>query len=315
MTIAYRPNTKRTYTSAQKDYVEFCYGYGLQPVPASEQTILYYIAYTQARSEHKNIVGSGIKASSLKVYLSAIRSMHIVAGYPEPPISAPRVKLVLKAIHDNGPPPSQQAPITYSLLKRMISTLGHEYHHVMWHAVWCLGFFGGLRGAEYTLHKTPDGQHLSVLLELKHVQYSSYPIPHIRCDIPRTKTRPHGAVKVIGCSGTAVCAPCSLLEYLRLRHEYLHLHHAPALFVNIDATPVLKSQLNHAIKQAMSSLSLDPKYYSSHSLRAGVATQAGISGFGDWEIKELGSWASDAYITYIRPKYSHSLNYATRLVT
>lgn len=314
ISLAYRPNTKRTYSSAQRAYIDFCTKYGLEIMPASEATILYFIAYTQARTQKCDKIGSGMMSSSLKVYLAAIRSLHVDAGLEPPPTSAPRVKLVLKAIHDHGPPTSHQIPITFPLLQQMIATLGNSYEHVMWQSLWTLGFFRGLRGAEYTLHLSTQGEPLSEPLMLSHVKHSQNPIPHIRLFIPRTKTCPHGTVRIIGCSGSPICAPCSLLEYLRLRHSFQHLHNAPYLYVGFDGKPVIKSQLNVSIKKAVSSLSLDPAHYSSHSLRAGVATQAGVMGFQDWQIKELGSWASDTYMTYIRPQHTHSLYYARRLI-
>ncbi len=91
-----RLSRKQTYSSAQRSFISFCNTFSLAPIPANEQTILWYIAYTQSKA---------IKASSLKVHLSAIRSLHILSGSIVPPTSIPTVNLILKAIYDNGPGP------------------------------------------------------------------------------------------------------------------------------------------------------------------------------------------------------------------
>ena len=63
-----RPSTARTYSSAQKRYVDFCAQYGLLVMPAEEDTLLLYVAYMHCCK---------LSVGTVKVYLSAIRSLHI----------------------------------------------------------------------------------------------------------------------------------------------------------------------------------------------------------------------------------------------
>ena len=65
---AIKPNTKRTYSSAQKRFIKFCVMYDLDPLPASEDTVLYYISF---------LFRDGLKGSSIRVYLSGLRNLHI----------------------------------------------------------------------------------------------------------------------------------------------------------------------------------------------------------------------------------------------
>ncbi len=95
-----------------------------------------------------------IKASSLKVHLLAIRSLHIFSGSIVAPTSTPRVILILKA--ENGPGPVQRLPITYPILHHLCTKLGYSHHTLVWHAALTLGFLGGLRGAKYTLVPPPN---------------------------------------------------------------------------------------------------------------------------------------------------------------
>ena len=71
-------NTKRTYSSVQRQFIEFCERQNLlhdngSPLPASELTLLRFIG----------IISKNLQASSMKVYLSAIRSFHLIYGFKD----------------------------------------------------------------------------------------------------------------------------------------------------------------------------------------------------------------------------------------
>ncbi len=65
----------------------------------------------------------------------------------------------------------------------------------------------------------------------------------------------------------------------------------------------------------LSHIGVNPDNYSGHSLRIGCAMLAGQLGFTPNEIKDLGKWSSDAYMTYIQTPLNYSANYATRLLS
>ncbi len=102
--------------------------------------------YTQSWSGFK-----AIKSSSLKVHLSAIRSLHILYGSAAPPTSTPRDALVLKSISYNGLGQSRSypSPILYSITY----VLNYVTHKIPSFGLLQLplGFFAGLIGAEYSL--------------------------------------------------------------------------------------------------------------------------------------------------------------------
>ena len=58
---------------------------------------------------------------------------------------------------------------------------------------------------------------------------------------------------------------------------------------------------NSIIKRLVQLVGLDPSSYSSHSVRAGAATQAARAGLDPDSIKCLGRWRSQAYMVYLRP--------------
>jgi hypothetical protein len=101
-----KQNTKRTYTSAQTRFMNFCELYSLSPMPVSEESLLLYISY---------LFEEGLTAS-ITVYLSAVRSLHVFAG-KQYPTDLLHVKLALKGVVRNTPLPVRKLPITINVLR------------------------------------------------------------------------------------------------------------------------------------------------------------------------------------------------------
>lgn len=317
---AHRPSTKRTYMSAQRQYLDFCNYYSLCALPATEQTILRFLAFTQS-NQRKFVCGNTVsvkpKATTLSVYLSAVNSLHVLKGFKNPPISTPRIKLILKAIDEASSGPSQKAPITYELLHGMLSFIQNIPNALMWKAALTLGFFGTLRGAEYAIQydSTGNGALMCPPLLVSHISFGiNQGVQYLHVFIPRSKTMPHGMSKVIGCSGTEVCAVCSMWQYLEFRSTTRgQLSPQDYLFRAVDGSVLDKATLNKQIKYLAGLLSLDPRNYTSHSLRSGSATSAGVRDFSDFEIKQMGGWKSNAYTMYIRNQITHHVHFAKRI--
>jgi len=61
-------STQRAYGSSQKHYLKFYKDVRLQPLPASESALCYFVAY---------LVRDGLKHHTIKAYLPGIRFLHI----------------------------------------------------------------------------------------------------------------------------------------------------------------------------------------------------------------------------------------------
>lgn len=303
-----RLSTKITYASAQRSFIDFCNQYHLCVIPAREQTLLWYIAHTQSRPGFK-----ALKATTLKVHMAAIRDLHVKSGLPVPPTSTPRVKTMIKAIYENGPGPMRKLPITYNILNHLLRQIGLSPSDLVWHSVLSLGFFGGLRGAEYTLATSSHGLLCPPLLA-RHITFGCFNgTNYMSVFIPRSKTRPHGFKLSIGCSGTQTCAVCSTHAYFSHRAKLGPIHPDSYAFVLPNMAPLSKSVLNQKIKCLVASIGLDSSQYSSHSLRTGVATTAAIAGFNEVQVKAIAGWTSQAYTLYIRNVQFEQIGFAKRL--
>jgi len=73
---AYRPSTRSCYMSRWRSFVTFCTDRLLVPLPADAATIVGYIVYENKRK--------ALAPNSLRKYFSTIRSIHALAGCPDP---------------------------------------------------------------------------------------------------------------------------------------------------------------------------------------------------------------------------------------
>ena len=73
-------STSRVYASGQRRYLVFCKAGGFTPVPTSEALLCRFVAQLQK---------DGLKHRSMKVYLAAVRFMHISEGRGNPFLSTP----------------------------------------------------------------------------------------------------------------------------------------------------------------------------------------------------------------------------------
>ena len=82
------PATRRVYQSGESRYIRFCQDSRRAPYPATEDTLLLFVAHL-----HKSHLAHG----TIKSYLAAVRYGQIGHGLGNPAIHAmPRVEYVLK---------------------------------------------------------------------------------------------------------------------------------------------------------------------------------------------------------------------------
>ena len=203
------------------------------------------------------------------------------------------------------PPPHQVAPITYSHLQLMLKCLTGSRDHLIMASSITIQYFACLRASELCT----DLQHsvIPIRSDVSFHTHASRPIMSFR--VRSSKTNPHGFTVHLGCSGEAVCAVC-------ITHHYLRIYPLPPsapLFRLSTGQHLTYGLHNQHIKHLMHLAGFDPAHYSTHSLRAGAATQAARSGMAREDIKRLGRWRSQAYEVYLRPPPEAYANLAPAL--
>ena len=297
-----RFSTHRTYSSAQRFYIAFCQLYKLPVVPASEGTILRFIAYAYSKS---------LSPNTIQVYLSGVTSLHTLNGWPAPPTNSYRSKLAIKAIQDIGPTPVRSNPITYQLLCYIIQAMPDGPDQLLYRTMLLLGFYGALRGVEYCAVSV-DGTIVAPYWYQLQFVHSGTNLGMVYT-IPKTKTTSQPVKVAIGCAQVPQCAVCTMVKYIHYQHNHVGIHPNLFMFTHSNGRPVTKDTLNSVIKQAIATLGLPTKGYTTHSLRAGAATTASQAGLTDNQIKQLGHWSSNAFSTYIQPSITHLFTIAHKL--
>ena len=105
-------------------------------MPTSETILLTFVSH---------LALEGLAYTSIKVYLSAVRNMHVAAGLHEAFSSqmTPRLEMVLQGIKKEdakkrGDPSSRRLPITIDIMMRIKSTLslhpGNDRDILLWAA-------------------------------------------------------------------------------------------------------------------------------------------------------------------------------------
>ena len=98
-------------------------------------------------------LAGSLQHSSIKVYLSGVRALHIEQGFADPLHNCLRLQRVIRGIkRTQGSPSSSRLPITDDLMLVIRKSLNLQLpDHCMFWAACTLGNFGFLRSAEFTV--------------------------------------------------------------------------------------------------------------------------------------------------------------------
>ena len=211
-------STQKTYQAGHKRYFSFCSMAARVTLPTSEETLLLFASY---------LAKQGLAHTTIKVYLSAVRNLHVSAGLHKQFAQqlTPHLEMVLRGIKREYLKSAQQQvrlPITRSIMDkiRLVLQKRADSHNnkLMW-AACCTAFFGFLRCSEFTVPSQNDydpDSHLS----LSDLSVDSKIDPSmIRINIKQSKTDPfqQGVHLCLGKTGNIICPITSLLPYLMVR--------------------------------------------------------------------------------------------------
>lgn len=280
-------------------------------MPASEHLLSQFAAH---------LAGSGLRASTIKCYLSAIRQLQLAKGMGDPGIGKmARLEQVLKGIKSDqakkGENQSPRLPITPELLSAIKGVWEREAvtrdRAMLWAAA-SLCFFGFLRSGEVCIPSEKafdEGAHLT----RRDVQVDDLSNPQsIQIRIKASKTDPfrQGVLVYVGRTNKPLCPVSAILSYLVMRGN-----EPGPLFSFKDGRPLSRPCFVMEIRRALAAAGVDPKPYSGHSFRIGAATTAAKHGVEDSTIKMLGRWKSSAYQLYIKTPREQLASVSQRLVS
>ena len=248
--------------------------------------------------------------SSIKVYLSAIRSLHINQGFPDPLVNCFQLQCLLPGIkrHQGSSLPQRQ-PVTADLMRIIQRSLdAHNSKHIMLWAACCVGFFGFLRAEEFTVNCAFDP---SIHLTVQDFQVDAEVNPSsLLVRIKSSKSNPfrQGCFIYLGCGQPPLCSISAILTYLHWRGPS-----SGPLFIDTHGQPLTRSCLSSFIQSVLQGVGI-PGHFSGHSFRIGATTRAAQCGIPNHLIKTLGKWSSDAYQLHVRTPAESILEVSRRLL-
>ena len=199
--------------------------------------------------------------ASIRTYLSGLRFAHVVAGFPDPGLSAlPVLHYVLRGINRSQPSPtSHRLPVTPQVLQLLFtawsaSEAGDPCDCSMLWAACCMGFFGFMRSGEFTCPSLTAFQ--DHMLSPRDISVDSHTHPTVvSVYLRRSKCDPfaRGVVIHLGRTAHMICPVSAVLSYLGQRG----MAHGP-LFLFRDATCLSRQRLVLAVWAALESQGVDP---------------------------------------------------------
>lgn len=258
--------TIKAYQSDWKHFEQFCRRGGFGVLPAFPATIALYVA---------SMADQGQKPATISRRLAAISKMHSAAGYDSP--TAMRHACV-KEVWDGvrrlkGTRQNAKAAATVDYLRRIVEGCPNSLTGLRDRALLLVGFAAALRRGEL------------VALQVEDVQY----VPEgMVLTIRKSKTDQEAAGVKIGVHSGRSLATCPV----RSLREWLAA-------AQIESGPIFRSINRHGqlgqsltdqvvalqVKKYALAAGLDHSLFSGHSLRAGCATSAAISGASERDIQ------------------------------
>jgi len=252
------PSTVRAYRDDWDDFTCWCTAHALSALPATPETIAWYLS----AGAHE-----GRKINTLTRRIAAISQVHQLTGHPSPTTHA-TVHTVLAGIRrTHGKRPQGVAPFLVEDIRAMVATLPSTLLGVRDRALILLGFAGAFRRSEL------------VALDVADLAWTE---DGLIITLRRSKTDQEGEGRLVGIPyGTHDCT-CPV-HALRAWLDGAGIT-AGAVFRGMNrhgqqrTARISSRAVADIIKRTAQSAGLDPTRYSGHSLRAGHATTAARAG-------------------------------------
>jgi site-specific recombinase XerD len=256
-------STLRGYRADWRDFIGWCEGHSAGALPAAPETVAAYIAESTAR----------IKVGSIQRRLNAINAAHKAVGL-ESPTASNIVAATLQGIRRTlGTAPAQKAPALTDDIRAMVAPTDGGLIGLRDRALILLGFAGAFRRSEL------------VALDVADLAFGR---DGLTVNLRRSKTDQEGVGRKVGIPYGANPETCpvrvlqawletaALAEGSVFRSLNRHGHLCPGRLAPADVARVVKKLAERA--------GLDAAKYAGHSLRAGHATAAAISGASERSI-------------------------------
>ena len=271
----------------------------------------------------------GLMGSSMSTYLSGVRMYHIAVGFNEPPLRQPLVKLILKGqgnidmLRKKMSGDVGKLPVTVNMMKLIKLELGKVSWpmtevRLFW-AVACLAWAGSFRVHEL-LSRSKTGVDPQTTLFWSDIKMGQTTIEgkniktlSIHVKSPKVERVGNGDNILVFEMGGFMCPIAAMRKYRDI--SGLRENSDKAVFRHADKTCFTGKEMNGQLKELTKEVTSMVKggKVTSHSFRAGVASEMARAGCTEEELMAVGRWSSRAYMDYIKLGISHRAALAMRV--
>ena len=212
-------STRSTYNDGQRKFINFCTATKLHSVPASEATLVLFATHLEK---------GNILHVTIKVYLAAVRHIHVSTGLHEFFNSQliPRLQLVLigiKKCQALTHSPRVCLPITLQIMYKIKEVLSQEpqsYKNIMLWAACCIAFLGSC----LRVYNSRSRWLWCVFLfiPLRYLSWQPDKFLSFESDLKTVKTNPfwRGVNIYLGATDRLICPVLGILPYLAAQRNW-----------------------------------------------------------------------------------------------
>ena len=287
---AFAEGTMKNLRWQWKLFVMFCIYFSFEPIPASVECICLFAQF----------LSRSFKApTSIRNYVSGIKTMHLLLDIPYLAKDSIELKLTLRGIARKLPHmPKQAAPLSPNILSRLRQFF--DFSKPLDSTIWALFLL-----AFSTMSKKSNLVAAGGEFDLKRqlcrgdvlVGRSGLIVRFRWSKTNQFGTRVH-MVPLYAIPGSILC-PVDAYRHMLSLCPGKDLDPAFLMQVAGKVKPISYGLMQAMMKRGVARLGLDPKMFSSHSLRRAGATWAFQSGVPGELIQMHGDWTSQAYLRYL----------------
>lgn len=276
--------SKKTYRQAWATYEYFCSDFfdTLPSLPISEAEMSLYLTFLKSYQPNTVFTYSSAVSHISKLYNS------------RDPLETFTNKKMLTAHKKRTHAQPKRHPITLDMLHQILQKLNHtcttDFQKRLFKALFSLLYHACARVGE--LAKSGDNTSNIIQLDQIHIHHNK---EKMSVDFRTYKHNDETALVYVY-TNNQYCPVQLIMSYLKLRGST----NGP-LFIHGNGVPVTREEVAKALKDTLTLINYDPNKYNTHSFRIGRLCQAAENGASETQLRLLGRWKSNAFLSYLRP--------------
>ena len=251
-----------------------------------------------------------LRAKTIQVYLAGLRMAHFKRGYFNVNLLSDIIKHIMVGLKqrdlnaDKLKNKKGRLPVTVEVLKTLRLQIRRSgwliaKKRLVW-AVCVFGFSGSFRVHEMLAKKQSEFDPTVTLLGadvgLETLEDKTQ-VLKVKLKAPKEARLRHGVVVDLFSTGSYLCPVLAMRKYIQALP--VSLADDKPIFRRLDGLSYTGAAFNSDLKLLLRGTGQEG-IITSHSLRAGLASEMGALGYSDSDIMQIGRWHSSAYLNYVK---------------